>query len=627
MADNGETGQAQARLSKVFGSYKAEWLKNDIFRLFTQPNYFVELEGTRPCVLEGGRGTGKTTVLRGLSYEGQFYQRGPDIKKQDYIGLYYRVNTNRVSAFAGPELSEERWSKVFAHYFNLLGCQLIVNFLAWYEEHLKTKVVLPADTEAILCGALYLKHCSNLASLGDSLEKGLADFEAYVNNVGDGKQVYLSLQGSPIDLFTKRVLSTKEFAGKQFFYLIDEYENLLDNQQRVINTLIKHSSEFYSFKIGVRELGWRQKTTLNSNERLVSPADYSLVEIAKKLKDKVFDNFAASIVNKRIADLRADAPNMILDIRTALVSLTAEEEARLLGIDGRVMRMREEIGAVAETSEEKEFASALSDLQVYFITKKAEADKKSVQSLLRQFAQDPHVFNTSFDNYKYAILFTIKAGKRGIRKYCAGWSAFLRMGSSNIRYLLELVEQTYITHLFKENSLASPIDAETQTLTAQRVGQKNLTELEGLSTEGGNLVRLVLSLGRIFQVMARNPFGHTPEVNQFFLKLEGGHCSDEVERLLKQAVMHLALIRSPGNKLMAPEQIQESDYMLHPIFSAFFDYSNRRKRKIQLTESDITQLTKNPKAGIRKVLEANNRELNPDDLPEQLSLFEAFYAE
>ena len=58
-------------IGDALGLYKAEWLDAKLFDLFTEPGYFGGLKTFRPCVLIGGRGTGKTTVLRGLSYEGQ----------------------------------------------------------------------------------------------------------------------------------------------------------------------------------------------------------------------------------------------------------------------------------------------------------------------------------------------------------------------------------------------------------------------------------------------------------------------------------------------------------------------------------------------------------------------------
>ena len=65
-----------ARLDELFGSYKAEWLNEKIFHFFAAPSYFTSLKDKRPCVLMGGRGTGKTTVLRGLSYKGQYALKG-----------------------------------------------------------------------------------------------------------------------------------------------------------------------------------------------------------------------------------------------------------------------------------------------------------------------------------------------------------------------------------------------------------------------------------------------------------------------------------------------------------------------------------------------------------------------
>src|ERR1017187_2674768 len=157
----------EERLSQVFGSYKAEWLKEHIFDFFTEPEYLPELTTSRPCVLIGGRGTGKTTVLRGLSYEGQFAIRGrqpDDISNWTFFGFYYRVNTNRVTALKGPELGEQEWQKLFAHYFNLLTCDLVLRFVNWYTVHTRERLAIEPASCARVAQTLHVEDAEDLRS-------------------------------------------------------------------------------------------------------------------------------------------------------------------------------------------------------------------------------------------------------------------------------------------------------------------------------------------------------------------------------------------------------------------------------------------------------------------------------
>ena len=126
MPDSHEANpDTMVRLSELFGAHKAEWLGTRLFQLFTEPNYFPQMTTPRPCMLVGGRGTGKTTVLRGLSYQGQFElekKNKETVPSWPYYGFYYRVDTNKVGSFKGPELTEIEWLRHFGHYMNLLMC-------------------------------------------------------------------------------------------------------------------------------------------------------------------------------------------------------------------------------------------------------------------------------------------------------------------------------------------------------------------------------------------------------------------------------------------------------------------------------------------------------------------------
>jgi hypothetical protein len=623
--------RVEEELSNLFGSFRAEWLREEIFELFTDPNYFPELTTHRPCMLLGGRGTGKTTVLRCLSYEGQFALRGKktdSVSSWPYYGFYHRVNTNRVTAFRGPELSNERWTRVFAHYLNLILSDLVLRFLGWYELQCGPSSILkPADCRRI-AASLHLSPADDYRALAGLVNEAQSTLEAQINSVGDNAPKKLSLQGAVVDDLLACLLGSPSFARKHFFFLIDEYENLLDYQQQVVNTLIKHATN-YSFKFGVRDLGWRSRTTLNPNEQLISPSDYVRVNIGDALKGGLFAEFAARVCDERLARLSSPATS-IRSVRNLLPGLTEEEEAVLLEKDG---------GAIGEATNEFEALAAagiatpeMSPLRKYFLAFWAHANASDLATVVADYVAAPSQWETRFENYKYALLFTIRRGKRGIRKYYCGWSVITELAGGNIRYLLELVVQCLLLQLREHETLDVPVTPRIQTLAAQAIGRKNLAELEGLSVHGAQLTKLLLGMGRVFQIMAADLAGHAPEVTQFHLPdspppdvgLTATSSPIDVDELIKAAVMHLALLRFPGSKLMDEADTRSYDFMVHPIFAPFFEFSFRRKRKMVLHPADLVGLVTRPKKTIKAVLAAQNR-TTQDPLPEQLLLFQAYY--
>ncbi len=632
MKENPDTRNLAEQLSDLFGSYKAEWLKERIFDLFTEPSYFPELATSRSCILIGGRGTGKTTVLRGLSYQGRFVlsgKRATSISGWPWYGLYYRVNTNHVTAFNGPELAENEWTPLFAHYFNTLICDLILGFLQWYEIHANTLVDLGAQACQRISTSLHLPSATSHREIRQHLIDSKIAFEAYINNVVDAKRPPLSLQAAPIDLLCAAILKLPAFASKHFFILIDEYENLLDYQQQIVNTLIKHASDLYSFKVGVRELGWRCHSTLNRNEQLVHPADYARISIAEKLQGDVFSRFALDVCTRRLDRLQLPGQEIIRDVRVALPGLSEEREAAKLGVEAQAKSLRQNFSRHLPPELQPAIEN-LTPLELYFHNFWMKAQNLTPEVVVRESLSDPQGWKTRYENYKHALLFTLRRKKRGISKFYTGWDVFTQLGAGNIRYVLELVDQSFLSHFRAGGALDRPIDPEVQTLAAQRVGSMNLAELEGLSVDGAQLTKLLLALGRVFQVMASEPEGHAPELNQFQVSADEGAAQEgtaaaAVERLLSSAVMHLALIRSSGNKPGDVGDTKDYDYMIHPIFSPFFVFSYRRKRKMTLRPETVLGLIQRPKQTIRALLSEHNRNVEGEELPEQLMLFERFY--
>ncbi len=612
------------KLSELFGAQKAEWLGPMLFELFAEPSYFPQMTTARPCVLVGGRGTGKTTVLRGLSYEGQYALHKGDsagIKDWPYYGLYYRVDTNRVSAFQGPELTEVEWIRRFAHYINLLMCIQIARFLGWFQTKTGISTELDLAARQHVASTLHIELPENNSALLWSLQLELAKFEGYINNVASARGPELSMQGAPVQSLLEAINRQNVFQGKLFFFLVDEYENLQDYQQRLMNTLIKHCGELYTFKIGVRELGWRVHNTLNQNEQLISPADYIRIDITDPRGH--FERFAYTVCQDRLALFVAEENQCKSDIKELFPGLSEEEEAKLLGIEKRISPILEELRDIDTGG----MLASMSFLTIYLLDFWARSQQKPLVEVFRDFEQNRRTWEIRMNNYRHALLYTLAKGKSGIRKYYAGWDTLVQVSGRNIRYLLQLVEESLTSHLRQGRSLNDPVPAKTQTLSSQMVGRTNLTELEGLSVKGAKLTKLLLGLGRIFGVMAESPEGHAPEVNQFEV-VTGVEAVDlnEVDAVLTAAVMHLALVRWSGSKPADEGDTRDWDYMVHPIYAPFFNFSYRRKRKLKLTSFQLLEIVTSPKQAIRAILSASSRTVD-EPLPEQLRLFEMYYAD
>ncbi len=619
----------------IFRGYRAEWLEGDLYALFTEPAFFPELKSHRPCILTGARGTGKTTLLKCLSYEGQFALAGhrpESLRTAEFFGVYHKLDTNRVRAFRGSELTEEAWRKCFAHYFNLEMCEALLRFHDWHCALVGEMAALERPSYEKIAASLAMSD-DRITSRGDlllKLERARLRFETHINNVGDnGTPGSLSMQGLPIDVTVKALLANPTLQGKRFFFLLDEYENLEDYQQTVVNTLIKHSGEGFTYKVGVKELGLKSRSTLNPLETLSSRSDYFSIDIRDSLGTR-FADFAIQVCDQRLQ--RKFSSQEALTVRDLLPKLSLEAEASLLGADAIAAQLREELAPLLDSSLDREELESLSALEVTFLRYCAESDDLSARDIWYQRKRDPKAWRNRMNNYAYASLFSLRKGKRGFRRLYAGWDVLTQLAGSNLRCFMELVDTAIRLHVEGGESLQEPVPPEVQTRAAHYVGRKNLKELEGQSIHGANLTRLVLGLGRIFQVLAWDNEGHTPEVTQF----EFVHGESEAElgrmsrgeafgELLTGAVMQAALVRFPGSKLQDESDIRDYDYAVHPIFAALFEYSYRRKRKLRLAEGELLELIRYPARVISSVL-ARQRRTDTVELPEQLGLFRGFYA-
>lgn len=596
-----ENMEIRHKISSIF-AYKAEWLQQGMFSLYTEPAYFPDITGSENCLLIGGRGTGKTTVLKGLSYIGQEnLNKNTFVSDRNYYGLYYRVDSSRVSAFKGLNRTDEEWSKPFAHYINLIVANLVADLLDWYTERTHLSIDFNREEWAKFKASLSLDIFTSVKELQSSLHQEIIKFERYINNIANKNDYEFSILGSPIDDIFKALEFTSEFKGKTFFIIFDEYENFSDYQQQIVNTLIKEAAgKSFCFKVGVREQGWRNKITLN-NQELRSPRDYRKIDIKEKL-DGHFGIFAEKICNDRI-NLLFNTDNKHYNINKILPGLTIEEEAKLLGVEKLVKAQKIGNSSYPELNNK-------SPLFTWFLIKWARDHNEDIDKAYASYISDKKKWEDRYENYKYATLFTLNPGKGtgNLRKLYCGWKTYLLLASYNIAFILQLVETALIEQLNIQSSheKLEPIQPKLQTLAAIKVAKSNFDETEGLGINGPQIMMLVQGFGRIFEIFSKSLI-YAPEINSFWIADKNEIQTEEqvaVGKLLNLAVSHLALQRSIANKLDSDDP-RTYDYSLHPIFSPLFVFSHRRKRKTRINSMDVIDLINNQASTISRITQPN----------------------
>lgn len=609
-------------LQELFGSFRAEWLEHRLYSLFSEPEYFPTLRDKRPCALVGGRGSGKTTVLRCMSYEGQFALSGESIEafnKSDFIGLYFRVNTPHVAAFSGPDLSDLDWRRLFSHYINLIICEQIAAFACWYSHKADEENLLSASACRRISATLGVAEVVSVTELLGSIRSAIHEIELYINNI-DVKRPTLSMLQRPIEQFIAGLRSTVHFASKTIYIIVDEYENLLDYQQIIVNTLIKHSGSGYVFKLGVRELGWRTKSTLNENEQLISPADYELISIEERLGPN-FKEFSRRVCEARLSDWYTKYGMQHLALKDLLPNLTYEDEAIRLGVVEQVKDIKAQMKRLTLQQPLEE----IHPLVLFVFQALNPGNLGAAIAEIAEFAAGKVDKKERYNNYKYAMLFKISGTKSDISKYYCGNAVFATISSSNIRFYLQLVAESMSLQLRSGKAVSEPISPEDQTKAARAIGLRYLNELEGMTARGAQIVKLLLGFGRLFQILSMNPIGGKPECTQFQLTPTGreGSNYEAAKSVLNQAVMHLGFVRHPGTKLSTVADTREWDYSLHPIFAPYFNFSHRRKRKMDVRDIDVLAMIDKPKDTIRALLK-DRSDLAEQDAPVQLRLFEEY---
>lgn len=657
-------------LENPIAQNRAEELGYDLWDEFVIPPYYdrLDLQSTKkPRVVIGGRGCGKTMLLRYLCHQTQFSKRR--VFDENFvihdIGVYWKIDTNFAKILAKRGKDQFDWQAAFEHMSVLVICQEMLKSL-----------------ESIANSSFHNLSQDDLNSINFN---NLKDFDGDINTSFNEVRKYLRKKYNQFQLwannmkkYTEPLFLPKAFISElvndiivqypnlcraTFFIYIDEYENLLLEQQNLINTWIKHSEPPIIFNIAMKREAFGNKGTVG-NEQLVSIHDYREYDLESYYdQGSDFNLFAAEILFLRLFDKLKNLPinrDVLRDSSTAAIVSRRNEDykrnvisyaknyfptigyaeiadeivndnvlkKRLISLINSALHSRAS-KRKAEEFISKKYASA-SVVSFALLNRRLREDY-----ILDEFAKLKNGKDNKFtnptgsgwihNNLVGCILFIYEPIPRPCKFY-SGFEAFCKMSKYNIRHLLELCNRSINIDLVNnDQTVYKPIEPDKQAEGAKQASTSLLKEINQFGNNGNALYKFVIRLGLYFAVQQKNPAQSEPEQNHFSIKNGTNNKGLEsfISECIKWSVLYEVKITKQKGGNNNPE-IEESEYALNPIYAPYFDISYRKKRRTEMLESELLTIIEGSNDEFKDLLTKKSKYLNSLLEETQLSLFELF---
>jgi hypothetical protein len=623
------------RLPEIFSKNRFEESKEDNWEGFVVPPFIHKLEiktQSKALVIVGGRGCGKTTLLRYFCHATQFSPRRHILSTElnhilSQVGLYWRADTNFLNSFTGGEQTDHIWRAAFEH---LLACELGREIL----RSLRSINSTPARQAAL--GGLDSLDFSVLqdfhADLGQSLieidrslQRSRTRLSIWLNNLDtEPKPTFIPLEDFLRSLITTLQTQLPYLANTTFTIFIDEYENLRDEQQRFINGLLKHGTQPLLYNIAMKRNGWRTNKTIGS-ESIQEISDYRVIDL-EELLSADFELFAAELLFFRLIE---HAPDL-----QELVPIEPEQLRSIARIAERYndQKYREHVIAAAEimiprvgdraaaerilkdsTLKEKltiRINNALvlrspKLMAAQFIDDDYPEASVIMSALLYRPRENPDNLLTEFNilrsgvnnrlsvnepligNNLFGCVNAIYLEARRNSILFSGFTTLALMSRGNVRHLLELIHRIFKAYDSAIDNRLPIVPPEVQTDAIREASESLLRLISGQGVFGPQLHALATCLGSIFREKHRNLKQSEPEINQF--TLAGGEITEQLSAYLDEAEKWSIIFLSKETKMKSVGSTN-FDYTFNPIFSAHFQISFRKKRSLQISATQLLKM-------------------------------------
>jgi hypothetical protein len=284
---------------------------------------FIDPSSLKPKIIVGGKGSGKTHLMKRFSYDVQILEKktiASIIKDDCYIGIFMRASTLLGGRFNHTK-DKKKWQAIFYYYFELFFTKTylfpVLEQLEYEYPDKKDQLVkeildlFDKEIEAETLSNIKKRLSDEVKKINRCVNDYLFDNDSIndINHIVSRTELIFGIPKVVKSVF-KDIPKIEQLT---FNYFIDEFENFEPQQQRYIQTLVRESGDICTFRIGIRSHAFNSDTlkTEHSSERNKMGSETEPIYLDDWLMadKKKYRDFALEIIQKKFN------PENILDIK------------------------------------------------------------------------------------------------------------------------------------------------------------------------------------------------------------------------------------------------------------------------------------------------------------------------